>query len=323
VPSKNIQLQPPPLSSDARLARIEQTLRTRYHCWKLYNPVEGESTLLELLRRRLPHIEPQSWAERFDFGGVYVNGHEALADCALPFPSKIEYYEPKFKISEASTVFTPLSEQQIVFHDEHVAVVYKPPHLPSMPAKEQRHYSLKRYLEQHFNTAIHMPSRLDVSAQGLLIVSLSPAAHAGLQHSFERRTAHKAYSFATSRCAPFEQLTIERAIKQDPLHAVLRMTSLTEGQAAATVLTFSHDSVSENLAVSVINAQPITGRTHQIRVHAASHGLPIVGDNFYDGTPAHYLHLVSRSLEITHPVSRKLLSISAPVELLPAWVTAQ
>jgi 23S rRNA-/tRNA-specific pseudouridylate synthase len=190
-----------------------------------------------------------------------------------------------------------------------------------MPAKEQRHYSLKGYLERHFNTSIHMPSRLDVSAQGLVIVSLSSAAHAGLQHAFERRTAHKMYSLATDRCAPFEERVIDRKIAQDPAHPVLRTTTLSEGQSATTVLTFSHDSMSEGLAISVINAQPITGRTHQIRVHAASQGLPIVGDNFYGGTPARYLHLVSRFIEVTHPVTNNKLRISAPVELLPDWIT--
>ena len=312
---------PPPQHRDARLDRVEQTLRTRYHCWKVYNPLEGVTTLRQLLLQRLPHIESTSWPERFDFGGIYVNGYEMLSDCDLPFPCKIEYYEPKFPIADAPAIFPQFDVRQVVFHDEHVAVVYKPPGLPSMPAKEQRHYSLKGYLERHFNTSIHMPSRLDVSAQGLVIVSLSSAAHAGLQHAFERRTAHKMYSLATDRCAPFEERVIDRKIAQDPAHPVLRTTTLSEGQRATTVLTFSHDSMSEGLAISVINAQPITGRTHQIRVHAASQGLPIVGDNFYGGTPARYLHLVSRFIEVTHPVTTNKLRISAPVELLPDWIT--
>jgi 23S rRNA-/tRNA-specific pseudouridylate synthase len=279
--------------------------------------------LCELLVQRLPHIDPTSWPARFDFGGIYVNGHERLTDCTLPFPCKIEYYEPKFSLADAPIIFPQFDPQQVVFHDEHIAVVYKPPGLPSMPAKEQRHYSLKAYIERHFNTSIHMPSRLDMSAQGLVVVSLSSAAHAGLQHAFERRTAHKVYSFATNRCKPFKEQIVDRRIAQDPSHPVLRTTTLSEGQTATTVLSYSHDDISGDHAISVINAQPITGRTHQIRVHAASQGLAIIGDNFYEGAPANYLHLVSHSLEIAHPITAQRITIDAPIGLLPRWVTSK
>lgn len=318
MPSKNPLLPLP--NRDARLERVEQTLRTRYHCWKLYTPHDGPAALVELLHQRLPHIQLTNWSERFEFGGIYVNGSEMLADCALPFPCKVEYYEPKFDLAEAPEIFPAFDERQIVFHDEYVAIVYKPPRLPSMPAKEQRHYSLKRYLERHFQAPIHMPSRLDVSAQGLVIVSLSPAAHAGLQHAFEQRRAHKVYSFATLQIAPFQEYTVDSNITQDPSHPVLRMTTESGGQTAATILSFSHNSETEGHKISVVDAKPITGRTHQIRVHAASQGTPIVGDNFYGGAPARYLHLVSRLIEVTHPVTKKTLSIHAPAELLPTWV---
>jgi 23S rRNA-/tRNA-specific pseudouridylate synthase len=276
--------------------------------------------LLPFLISRLPHIPAESWPERFDFGGVYVNGREALTDLPLPYPCKIEYYEPKFAISDAASIFPPFSAENILYHDEHIAVAYKPPRLSSMPAKEQRHFSLKRYLDNYFGRPVHMPSRLDVSAQGLVVVSTSPLAHAGLQRAFELRTVSKTYRFATHTVEPFGERTVSLNIANDPRHPVLRRASLTEGQSAETLLRFSHSALSGEHAVSVITAKPITGRTHQIRVHAASQQMPIVGDNFYDGLTAPYLHLVSYALEITHPITKLPLSLELPEKLTPAWV---
>lgn len=302
------------------LERVEQTLRTRYWCFTAYSEQDGPATLLQFLISRLPHISAESWAERFDFGGIYINGREALSDSALPYPCRIEYYEPKFTISEASAIFPSFSDESVLFHDGYIAVVYKPPRLSSMPAKEQRHFSLKRYLDQYFNTPIHMPSRLDVSAQGLIVVSTSPEAHAGLQHAFERRTVSKTYRFATSTVEPFEDHSVTLKIAKDPHHPVLRTASLHDGQTAETQLAFSHHASSGEHKISVITAKPVTGRTHQIRVHAASQLMPIIGDNFYGGVFAPYLHLVSFSLSITHPVTKRFLTFELPENRTPAWV---
>lgn len=304
------------------LVRVNEALRTTYWCWTLYSPEDGPRTLLALLRDRLPHIAEDSWASRFDFGGLYINGYEVTSDKELPLPCRVEYYEPKFALMDAHTLFPRFREEYVIFSDNHVAVVYKPPGLSSMPAKEQRHFSLKASVEKHFNAAVHMPSRLDVSAQGLVIVSISSSAHAGLQHAFERRLAHKTYKFATHAQPAWSTHTADSRIDRHPDHPVLRRACYETGQAACTHLEFSHTSMSDNVPCSVITAQPITGRTHQIRVHAASTGLPILGDNFYGGTPASYLHLVSVSLSLPHPVTQTPLSFTLPASLAPQWTFA-
>jgi tRNA pseudouridine32 synthase/23S rRNA pseudouridine746 synthase len=305
------------------LKRVHDTLRTHYWSFILRAAERVPPTLVELLRERLPHIDPSSWVERFEFGGIYINGVEALHDMPLPFPVKVEYYEPKFPLAEAHTQFSTFTRDYILFHDDAIAVVYKPPHLSSMPAKEQRHFSLKAALERELGRTIHMPSRLDVSAQGLVVVSTSPAAHAGLQRAFETRSVHKTYAFASHGRSAWDEKSVTFPIQVSPDHPVLRIATTGEGQKAHTLIRFSHETIIEGDSRFVYTAHPITGRTHQIRVHAAASELPIAGDNFYGGTPASYLHLVSRALALPHPLSGASLEFELPQRLAPEWTLNQ
>lgn len=300
--------------------RVNRTLRTTYWSFVRYGDTDGPSSLVAFLDQKLSHIPASSWIERFEFGGIYVNGREATSDIDLPVPARVEYYEPKFDISAATTIFPTFREQDILFDDGSIAIVYKPANLPSMPAKEQRHFSLKASLERYFGRSIHMPSRLDISAQGLVVVSTSTAAHAGLQRAFESRTAKKTYRFASHLSPGRPEAFMDLHIARSPHHPVLRTVSLSEGQPARTFLRFSHISHQESSALNVFTAHPITGRTHQIRVHAAAFGAPIAGDNFYGGCQMPYLHLVSCALSIPHPLSGKEISCEAPRNLTPAWV---
>jgi 23S rRNA-/tRNA-specific pseudouridylate synthase len=301
------------------LERMKSILRTHYWSFILRDPHEGPQTLVELLRQRLPHIDPQSWEERFEFGGVYVNGIEAINDMPLPLPVKVEYYEPKFPISEAQAQFSPFHREYILFHDDAIAIVYKPPHLSSMPAKEQRHFSLKAALERELCRTIHMPSRLDVSAQGIVVVSTAPSAHAGLQRAFEMRSVQKTYRFAAHARSNWEEKLVTFPIAVSREHPVLRVATTDSGQSAQTQLRYAHDAAIDGVVRHVYTANPITGRTHQIRVHAAAVEIPLLGDCFYGGVAAPYLHLVSCELSLPHPLSREVMHFAIPRRLAPAW----
>ena len=207
--------------SSAILDAVNDALRTTYWCWTYHTADTVPPSLLTLLTHHLAHIDPTSWEQRLDFGGVYINGQPAYHDQQLPVPCRVEYYEPKFPIAEAHTVFPPFKDEYVIFRDEHILVVYKPPALSSMPAKEQRHYSLKASLEKLTGTQVHMPSRLDVSAQGIVITSISPLAHANLQRSFEHRRVEKTYICASHNNSPWEEKIITAPIGRDPLHPVL------------------------------------------------------------------------------------------------------
>lgn len=308
----------------ADLERIDQALTSKHWCWRLLESVECPPDLISLLRQKLPQIDPNSWPERFVYGGVYVNGQPVQNNRALEPPVQVEYYQPKFDLGEASQHYASFSAGLIIFEDDYLLAVYKPARLPSLPAKEQSRFNLRTYLERHCGQPVHMPSRIDTSAQGVLLVSKSARTHAYLQQVFEQKKVEKYYLLEAASVPDWHSYSCRLAIDKDPAHAVLRRAVLHGGQAAQTEFTLlkpSHffNSSNDLIETSLIEARPLTGRTHQIRVHSASLGYPIIGDNFYGGLRAPQLHLLSYRVRVAHPISQETLDLTVPKHLCPDW----
>lgn len=292
------------------LERIRNAFSSTYWRFEHYGP--KSQSLLSLLCEKLPQIAVDSWPERLNFGGVFVNGLAAYGDRSLPIPAKVEYYEPKFPVTDASSYYSQFKKEYILFEDVDLIVVFKPNKLPSMPAKEQRFFNMKTYLENHLGQTVHLPSRLDTSTQGLLIVSKTARMNGPLQNLFARKIIKKFYLFESSTQVPWKNLVVENVIGKHPGHPVLRMVNGEDSIEAQTKFTRIGDT-------NFVCAQPKTGRTHQIRVHASYVGCPIMGDNFYEGTIAPELHLLSAGLHFLHPFSGENIRISVPEQLFPSW----
>lgn len=289
------------------------------------------ATLIDALEAHLPHVSADEWPRRIARGGVYVNGASVLHDTTLPVPCRIEYFEPKRTDDDEvlESIYHSLASH-IVFEDESLLVVYKPVGLSSLPTREQKFLNLKSFLIRFLTSrdgacTLHMPSRVDTSVAGLVITSKHPRMHAPLQRLFERRAIEKIYLLETASPLTWISLVADRAIDRDYRHEVLRQTVEKGGQAALTYFRRVSESSAMDLESrehpsTILEAKPKTGRTHQIRVHAASYGFPIVGDNFYGGLPATQLHLVSYRALFTHPITREPVEIRAPDTLLPDWI---
>jgi len=307
------------------IQRIKDALTSIHHAWEIREKPEGPLRLLEVLKSRLPHLEEQSWGKRISWGGVFVNGRTADSDRELEVPCLVEYFEPKFDISRAETVFPPFSTDYVIFEDEHLLFVFKPAGLPSLPVREQKHHNLRDYLLNYTGSKIHIPSRIDTSTQGLTVVSKTPQMHPYLQRIFEKRRVQKFYLLEVAQRVAWPGRTVDASIARDGTHPVLRKTVNEGGKKASTTfesLYFSEFKAAgaKPLETSILLARPLSGRTHQIRVHAQSIGLPIIGDNFYGGLAADCLHLLSYRLCFQHPLSRQELDIRVPPELLPGWL---
>lgn len=253
-----------------------------------------------------------------------MNGLPAYTDCLLPIPCKIEYYEPKFPLDEASSIYAQFSPDWIVWEDAWLIVTYKPSHLPTTPSKEQRFYNLKTYLDVHLKTELHFPSRLDMSTQGLVIASKHEGMHAPLQQLFEKREVQKKYLLFTDGSLNTSPMTVSDPIGKTSLHPVLRATNGKGAKEAVTVFEslcagFVQDGKCEAVLGNFIEASPLTGRTHQIRVHAASIGCAVCGDKFYNGAISDGLCLLSHKLSFVHPFTEEKLAITVPERLCPDW----
>lgn len=313
---------------EINVERLTNAFTSKHWRFIFKSDAECPATLLAALLQHLPHITADSWPERLAWGGVFVNGVPVAADARLSPPCQLEYFEPKETLSltrECLPRFDP--SRYVIYEDGDLIVVFKPARLSCHIAREQRHCSLFSYLQDYTGRRIHMPSRLDFSTAGLVVASKSPSMHAPLQQLFETKQIQKAYLCEVSGPAPWKAKTVIAAIDKDPRHPVLRRVVDSGGKPSETkFISCCPSSLNQTPgepATSLIAAYPRTGRTHQIRVHLAHLGLPIVGDNFYNGHPAPELRLLSYAVEFTHPLTNERLSVRLPESLLPAWLCAK
>ena len=301
--------------------RVTDSFYSKYWLWQIeredLSSRDGSLSVLDELARRLPHISRESWKHRFDLGGVYLAGRPVDLDARITEPSRLEYYEPKLPLTELASWYPSFSTAWILYGDDDLAIVYKPCRLPTTAARDQRRYNLAEYLSVHFGRPVHLPSRLDTAVSGLLICSLSDRMNRYLQKAYERRWVEKYYLAETSSIPNWLCRSIEWDIARDPRHPVLRRcVEVGQGERALTeVVRLGSSSHS-----ALLRAKPVTGRTHQIRLHLATEGFPIIGDPYYAGARAEDLHLVSYAIRFYHPYARSMFSIELPKELQPTWL---
>jgi len=149
--------------------------------------------------------------------------------------------------------------------------------------------------------------RLDRATSGVIICAKNPAALSFLQKQFSQRKAKKSYTAIVAGHLEPEHAIIDMPIERNPkAPATFRVGP--NGKSAVTEYEVAQTSVH----YSLLTLRPQTGRTHQLRIHLAHQGHPIVGDTLYGGEPAERLFLHALSLEITLP-SRKRMTFSAPL----------
>ncbi len=152
--------------------------------------------------------------------------------------------------------------------------------------------------------------RLDRATSGVLILAKTPAALSWLQKQFAQRRTKKVYSAVISGQLKEPEAMIDMPIERNPkAPATFRVGS--NGKPAQT----AYHVTQESGDYSLVELKPITGRTHQLRVHLKYLGHPIVGDTLYDGAPAERLFLHAASLELTLPNrERKVFTAEVPKE---------
>lgn len=148
-----------------------------------------------------------------------------------------------------------------------------------------------------------------------MVFGLSPEANRSLTAQFSERQVDKCYVLATSRPVAHAKLTVRNTIVRAGDHYVAR--PFTPGSELAET---DFEVLRVERGITYLRAVPHTGRTHQIRVHAASAGFPILGDVLYGGEPSGRLWLHSERLAFRHPTEARDVTFEVPADFTePGW----
>jgi 23S rRNA (cytosine1962-C5)-methyltransferase len=200
----------------------------------------------------------------------------------------------------------------VIFEDEHLLVVAKPAgwntHAPS-PFAGEGIYDWLKHREPRWSS-LAILHRLDKETSGVLVFGRTPLANKSLTEQFTARRIHKKYFLLTDGNAPKNSFTVKTAL----LRVGEKYASRPGGEIAETKFTPVSDAkFSINSAgLKMVTAEPLTGRTHQIRVHAAESGFPILGDTLYGGTASSRVYLHAADFAFTHPATGKPVKFFAP-----------
>ena len=276
------------------------------------------SRLDRYLAAQLPdhsRSEVQRWIKE---GLARVNERPAKASLSLEPGDMVTLTIPEPPPTELQPEAIPLT---ILYEDADVIAIDKPAGMVVHPAAGHASGTLVNALLYHFPDIegvgeggrpgiVH---RLDKDTSGIILVAKNPRAHRYLQAQFKARTVEKTYlALVHGHVSPKEGL-IDAPIGRHPRHRQrMAVTSADKGREAQTeykVLAFYGPA-------TLVAAHPLTGRTHQIRVHFASIGHPVVGDPLYGrkdayGLGRHFLH--AYRLRFRRPSDEAIVELESPL----------
>lgn len=200
---------------------------------------------------------------------------------------------------------------EILYQDDDLLVLNKPSGLLSVPGKALEHKdSLQVRVQRVWPTAT-IVHRLDMATSGLMIMALNKPSHRHISKQFETRLVDKTYYARVF--GHFEALSgkVELPLICDWPNRPKQMVSFEHGKAACT----HYEVVSTSHNTSLVKLTPITGRSHQLRVHMLSLGHPILGDRLYAHDQAKALSdrlcLHANKISFTHPSTGEPLNFTS------------
>ena len=272
----------------------------------------------QFLSHHLPELSRGQWRKVIDLGGTHHNGRRTRK-CGLLISSGdlVEAY-----LDGRSLTPYRVQPEDVLYHDRFVLALNKPPDVETQPTHARyvgtlyeaiKKWQIDQAGKSNRHTALGMVQRLDRGTSGLILFSTHEQAHAGLTRSFTDRTVKKVYLALVQGhlCGKGEfRSLLARSRKRNIVKSVKA-----GGKEAIT----RYEALESNKDCSLIKVEPLTGRSHQIRVHFSEAGYPLLGDDRYGGPTLyqgfqlqrHMLHALS--LELEHPVSKEYLKLSAPL----------
>lgn len=201
----------------------------------------------------------------------------------------------------------------IVYQDDDILVVDKPSGLLSVPGRRDAHKDAMSTRAQWVYPTASVVHRLDMATSGLLILAMNKAANSELSRQFRERIPKKRYFARVEGLLEAERGSIEVPLIVDWPNRPKQKIDYENGKQALT----HFETIERNDSESLVALFPVTGRSHQLRVHMLALGHPILGDRLY--APPHAkakaarLQLHAQSLIIKHPASGQWMRFSSPI----------
>ena len=279
-------------------------------------PSEEGKPLRDIIKGRLK-ISTSLYASLKQIqNSVTLNGEEAHADKTV---IENDILRIKLEDSESSENIYPVKgELDIVYEDEDLLVINKPPFLPCHPSKGHIDDSLANivagyYADKGEKFIFRCATRLDRDTSGIVIIAKNRLSHDLITEQMKDGTFSKTYFAEVEGKVSPKQGRIDKNIRRVPGIATIKreVCDDTDGATAVT----DYEVVRYSTGKTLLKIKTLTGRTHQIRVHLSSIGHPIVGDWLYgeknDAHPRQLLHC--GEVRMKSPITEKPLLLKADI----------
>lgn len=283
-------------------------------------PVDCDGmTVLDFLDTLHSHIGRDVWKERCELGRIYRRETALSPKDTVSKGQRIEHRIPGTTEPDVN------ADIQILFEDDAIVVVNKPAPLPMHPSGRFNRNTLANILINVYAPIVpRLIHRLDANTSGVVVLAKKRKIASKIHPQFAEGTVEKIYWAKVHGHPPEQEFSCDSAISESPVEGGGRMLD-NSGKPSSTafrVLQRFDD------GTSLLEVRPRTGRTNQIRIHLASLGLPICGEQTYfaDGTVAEQqtvsvdaapLCLHAFELTLRHPISEKRQTFTAPA---PKWL---
>ena len=269
-----------------------------------------------------PEISRMTVKRLLEEGKILVNGKNQKASYKVALNDKIEIQIDKPKEIELKAQDIPI---EIMYEDSDIIVVNKPKGMVVHPANGNPDGTLVNAIMAICKDSLSgiggqirpgIVHRLDKDTSGLLIVAKNDLAHIKMSEQIKDRKVKKTYIALVRGTVPENEATINMPIGRSTKDRK-KMAVVKDGKEAITHFKVLKRYTTKNGTYTLLEVKIDTGRTHQIRVHLAQIGFPIIGDTVYSngknefGVVGQCLH--AKRLEFSHPITGKEMQIEAPL----------
>jgi len=219
------------------------------------------------------------------------------------------------KLPKTRRHFIVGSDIELLFEDRDLIVIVKPAGLLTIATEKERRCTAYAMLVDHvrrFRAArIFIVHRLDREASGLIVFAKTPEAKAALQKQFEEHSAGRTYLAVTEGRIPRDEFTVESLLAENAAYRCYSTRDPAKGKRAVTHVKVLKRTPHRTL----VEVRLETGRKHQIRVHLADEGFPIVGDPAYGNqhSPIRRMALHGAALTFRHPHTGESMTFTTPL----------